>query len=255
VHTAAYRVLGVEWQYDRRRVDEGGFAAAMAERDDSWRGLSLTMPLKAVAARTARTLDRAAQATGAANTLLFDEDVPAGFNTDVGGLVRAIRDQGIDELLSARILGAGATATSALVALVELGARRVEVRARRPDAAAPLVALGEALGTTVVAAPFEAAVGPVELTVATLPGGADLGDAAVALAAEGGPLVDVVYGHWPTPLSRVWEAAGSAAVSGLGMLLHQALLQVRVFVNGDPATSLDAEPVVLAAMRRALVGD
>ncbi|MFJ6652318.1 shikimate dehydrogenase family protein [Microbacterium sp. NPDC091313] len=256
VHGAAYGVLGLAWEYGRRQVDEAGFAGALGEREASWRGLSLTMPLKGVAARTARTRDRAAELTGAVNTLLFDEAVPAGFNTDVGGLVRAFREQGIDELATARILGAGATATSALVALVELGARRVEVRARRPDAVAPLAALGAALGAEVVAAPFGAAAQVrVDATVAALPGGTDLGPVAADLAATGGPLVDVVYGRWPTPLSIAWEAAGDGAVSGLGMLLHQALLQVRIFVTGDARTALDAEPLVLAAMRRALVGD
>lgn len=256
IHAAAYRVLGLEWEYGRRRVDEAGFPGALNDRDASWRGLSLTMPLKGVAARAARTLDRAAQATGAVNTLLFDDVEPAGFNTDVGGLVRAIAEQGIEELATARILGAGATATSALVALVELGARRVEVRARRPEAVAPLAALGAALGCEVVAAAFDGReVASVELTVATLPGGADLGALAADLADRGGPLVDVVYGHWPTPVSQVWEAAGSVAVSGLGMLLHQALLQVRIFVAGDPHTPLEREPAVLAAMRGALVGD
>jgi shikimate dehydrogenase len=143
----------------------------------------------------------------------------------------------------------------------ELGARRVEVVARRPAGAAPLVALGEALGILVTAGDFAhaaqapAEVSPVAVTIATLPGGTDPGPGVESLAARGGLLMDVVYGHWPTPLSQAWDAAGSAAVSGLGMLLHQALLQVRVFVAGDPRTMLEREDDVLAAMRHALVGD
>jgi shikimate dehydrogenase len=39
------------------------------------------------------------------------------------------------------------------------------------------------------------------------------------------------------------------------MLLHQALLQVRIFVSGSVETGLDDEPLVLAAMREAVVGD
>ncbi|WP_125133380.1 shikimate dehydrogenase [Microbacterium sp. 10M-3C3] len=256
LHTAAYRVLEVDWEYGRARVDEAAFPAALAALDASWRGLSLTMPLKSIAARTAVTLDAAAERTGAVNTLVLTAEGPRGFNTDVGGLVRALHEQGVERVERARILGAGATATSALVALADLGARDVEVVARRTEAVAPLAALGSALDIEVTAARFGSTpAARVDVTVSTLPGGTDLGAAAAPLAQHGGLLVDVVYGGWPTALAEAWVAAGSAAVSGLPMLLHQALLQVRVFVAGDPARPVQSEPAVLAAMRRALVGD
>ena len=68
-------------------------------------------------------------------------------------------------------------------------------------------------------------------------------------------LLDVVYGHWPTPLAHAWRRSGRHAASGRGMLLHQALLQVRIFAGGDPDAALPDESDVLAAMRLALVGD
>lgn len=256
LHAAAYGVLGLDWDYGRREVDAPGFADALAELGTPWRGLSLTMPLKRVAAASASHLDDRARLTGAVNTLLLADDGPHGFNTDVGGLVEAVREQGVAELPFGRILGAGATATSALVAFAELGARRVEVVARRPEAVAALVPLGARLGIEVDTAGFDVApAADARVTVATLPGGADLGAAAEPFAAHGGLLVDVVYGSWPTPLASTWRNAGGAAVSGLGMLLHQALLQVRVFVNGSPTDPVADEPLVLAAMREAVVGD
>lgn len=257
LHAAAYDVLGLDWTYGRRRVDEGSFAAELATLDDAWRGLSLTMPLKGVAyAAAAASLDRRAELTGAVNTLLLDPDGPRGFNTDVGGIVRALADDGLTTVPSARIVGAGATATSAVVALSELGAREIQVVARRPEAVAPLVALGERLGVEVTAAPFAASLShEVPLTIATLPGDAPVQDAAAdALARTGGLLLDVVYGHWPTALSAAWDRAGATARSGLGMLLHQALLQIRIFRHGDPDTPLDAEDRVLRAMRGVLEG-
>lgn len=256
LHAAAYRVLGLDWTYGRRRVSEAEFSRAIAELGPQWRGLSLTMPLKYVAAAGAHTVGRYTGLTGAANTYLFTPGGPHAFNTDVLGLMRAIRGQGFGELGTARVLGAGATASSALVAVAELGAREIEVVARRPEAAAPLLALGAELGARVVAVPFaEAAASANDVTVATLPGGTDLGDTARRLAERGGALFDVTYGAWPTPLARTWEGEGGAAFSGLGMLLHQALLQVRIFVSGDPDAELPDEPDVLAAMNDALVGD
>lgn len=254
LHAAAYEVLGLDWSYGLRRVDEASFPAEFADLDDSWRGLSLTMPLKGVAFAAASTRDRRAELTGAANTLLLDTAGARGFNTDVGGIVRALADDGVTAVERARIVGAGATATSALVALSELGAENVEVVARRPEAVAALTALGRRLGITVRTASFTASDhGPVELTIATLPGDAPVTDAvADALARSGGLLLDVVYGHWPTALSAAWERAGNPARSGLGMLLHQALLQVRIFRNGDPDAPLTDEAESLAAMRRVL---
>ncbi|WES65453.1 hypothetical protein P0L94_05145 [Microbacter sp. GSS18] len=254
LHAAAYAVLELDWTYERRQVGEEQFASALAGLDGTWRGLSCTMPLKGRAYAAAAVRDRRAELTGAVNTLLLEPEGRVGFNTDVGGIVRALHDEGIDGLIESRIVGAGATAASALVALAEMGARRIEVIARRPPAAAPLVALGDRLGVTVVPMPLSApAHAPVPLTVSTIPGDARLPAAATAaLAAGGGLLMDVVYGHWPTSLSRAWAAAGLTAVSGLGMLLHQALLQVRVFANGDAEAPLDHEDVILTAMRGAL---
>ncbi|MFC3623028.1 shikimate dehydrogenase [Microbacterium aurantiacum] len=256
LHAAAYRVLGLDWRYSRLRVDVAGFADALAGLDGRWRGLSLTMPLKSIAHRTAVTHDRHAQLTGAVNTLLLDSGGPRGFNTDVGGIVAALAESGIDAVTSARIIGAGATATSALVALAEMGARRIEIVARRPDAVEPLTVLGEALGVRVLGVPFDAAARtPVPVTVATLPGDAAVPEAdGIRLARNGGVLLDVVYGHWPTPLAELWQSEGGAALSGLGMLLHQAVRQVRIFTSGEAETPLPEEAAVLSAMRSAAEG-
>ncbi|WP_307451729.1 MULTISPECIES: shikimate dehydrogenase [Microbacterium] len=256
LHAAAYGVLGLEWEYVRRQVVEAEFVGALKGLDATWRGLSLTMPLKQVAARTAVTLDDDARLTGAVNTLLLTADGPRGFNTDVGGLARALDEIGVRRPNVIRVLGAGATATSAVVAAARAGARTVDVRARRVEAAQALGALGTTLGVDVRTGPLsDEEFAPVDATIAALPGGTDLGAVAEALASASGSLVDVVYGGWPTPLAQAWVRAGVDAHHGLGMLLHQALLQVRVFVGGDPALPLEREDAVLAAMRAALVGD
>jgi shikimate dehydrogenase len=257
LHAAAYRVLGLDWTYGRRRVSEAGFAAELAGLSSAWRGLSLTMPLKGAAFRASAVRDRRAELTGAVNTLLLSADGPRGFNTDVGGIVGALREEGVHSVEEARIIGAGATAMSAIVALGELGVGRLEVVARRPAAVQPLAELGAALDIEVVAVPFDAPDHRrVPVSIATLPGDAPVaGDVAAALAARGGLLIDVVYGHWPTALADAWQASGERAVSGLGMLLHQALLQVRIFVGGSPDTALPDEGAVLAAMRLAVMGD
>ncbi len=258
LHAAAYATLGLDWEYGRRRVGIADFEAAFTDARASLRGVSCTMPLKEAALRAATTTDRRAQLTGAVNTLLFaDDGRAAGYNTDVGGLVNALREHGVDEVADACIVGAGATASSALVALAELGARTVTVLARRPERAAGMVGVGEEMGVAVHVAPLDGdPATPTDVTIGTLPGGAQVPDVVAGrIASRAGVLLDVAYSPWPSALAQAWERAGGTAVSGLSMLLHQALLQVRIFVTGDPSEPVDREGEVLASMRSALMGD
>lgn len=257
LHAAAYRELGLDWHYDRRRVTAEGFSTALESLDDSWRGLSVTMPLKEEAFRAAGTRDRHAELTGAVNTLLLDTRPgplgarPAGFNTDVGGILDALAEDGFAAAHAVRVLGAGATAASALVAAAELGTTSADVRARRPERAAGLVALGERLGLRMSLSGFDAPATAVDLTFATLPSGTDLGhDRSISLAEAGGALFEAAYAPWPSALAASWGEA--PVTSGLSMLLHQAVRQVRVFLHGDAQRELDDESRVLAAMRSAL---
>lgn len=250
LHAAAYAVLGWDWEYDRRQVSADAFTATLGALDDRWRGLSLTMPLKTEAFRAAAVRDTHAELTGAVNTLLLGDEV-RGFNTDVGGIIDALSEAGVETVRSVRLLGAGATAASALVAATELGAEHAEVRARRPEQADSLIALGARRGIRVDVRAFDAPTTAVDLTIATLPSGTVLpAEYTEALAEHGGTLFDAAYHPWPSALALAWGSG--PVVSGLGMLLHQAVRQIRIFRDGDPSTPLNREPQVIAAMRAAL---
>ena len=253
LHLAAYRRLGVDWTYERRQVSREGFTEALASLDDTWRGLSLTMPLKEAAHDAADELDRHAALTGAVNTLLLG-DTLRGFNTDVGGIVDAFTYAGVAGVRTARILGAGATAASALVALSDLGATEVEFRARRPETVDRLRPTAEALGVTLTTADFSATASDVDVTVATLPSGTVL-DPGVAtpLAAVGGTLFEAAYAPWPSALASLWPQAN--VISGFEMLLFQAVRQIRIFRFGDQLQELPDEAVTVDIMRRASMED
>ncbi len=255
LHRAAYALLGMPWKYDRRRVDEASFGGELAALDPAIHGLSLTMPLKTLAHDTGARRDAAAEATGAANTLVRDAAGWAAFNTDVGGLARALTEAGVAGAPRARIVGAGATATSAIAALRRIGVGAIDISARRPGAAGALRDLAETMGLAVTVSPMDRPVGIVDLTISTLPGDASVpADVSDGLAAAGGALYDVVYGTWPTALAEAWQRRGQDAHPGMTMLLHQAVLQVRIFASGSPDQPLPREDDVVAVMRRALVG-
>lgn len=259
LHAAAYRVLGLQtWTYGRRRVDAASFSTELARAAGAVRGLSLTMPLKQLAFEAAATVDDRAALLGVANTLLLTGDQPAAWNTDVGGFVGAVREHLPAGLETARVVGAGATASAAVAALAELGVRDLQIVARSAERAQGAHLLAERLGMRAHiaelggVAPFQR----VDVTVATLPGGTRLpAQLSGALADASGPLLDAVYDPWPSALGTAWQARGGEAWSGLGMLVHQAVLQVRIFLTGDVTEPLDNEAEVLAAMRVAAMGD
>lgn len=260
LHTAAYRALGLDWTYSRREVKPGELADFIATRGPEWRGLSLTMPLKHEVLPLVTDLDRVAQLTGAANTVLLSHDggrpTLSGFNTDVVGIVRALAENGTTSASHVRILGGGATASSALMAAAELGAETVDILVRTQSKAAPLVALGRTLGVVVTVSDLADAASSdaqaSELVISTLPGGTELDVSLPENLRRSALLFDVGYSPWPSALARSWLDVSGAVVSGLPMLLHQALVQVRIFVAGDPFEPLPDEDAVLAAMRATL---
>lgn len=253
IHAAAYGVLGLPWSYGRTELDWPELAGFLAGLGPEWRGLSLTMPLKEEAARLATVIDPAATESGVVNTLLrLTNDASgnaqwAGFNTDVAGLARPIERAGLDAT-STVVLGAGATAVSAILAARSLGAQRIAIAARRPEAAAELATrFGD--GMSAISLGEVPSFDPT-LVVSTLPGpGAESIDLPESLLSV--PLFDVAYDPWPSPLAERWRAAGGVAHSGLDMLVEQALVQIRIFMNGDPDIPLTDEESVLAAMHAA----
>jgi shikimate dehydrogenase len=249
LHRAAYAALGLDWRYDAVEVVAGGLGSFVEGLGDDWRGLSLTMPLKREVLPLLATIDSPSELTGGANTVVFEGERLHGFNTDVFGMVSALGAAGVGSLASVRILGGGATASSALVAAAQLGARTAVLGVRSPDRIGSLVAIAEQLDVELRVETLGAFETPApELTISTLPNDVEL----ATRITPAGMLFDVAYEPWPTPLAADWLAAGLPVVAGLEMLAWQALAQVRAFVNGSPHERLDGEASVFAAMRAAV---
>ncbi len=247
LHRAAYGVLGLDWDYDRIEVDDAGLACFLAGLGAEWRGLSLTMPLKRRVAELVPDVDEVARRTRQGNTILLEGGRPArAFNTDVHGIVQSLADAGVTHAVHSVVLGGGATAESAVTALEQLGAS-VTVAVRDPR---KLVGVFGREVAIVQLPQSGDALRRADVVVSTIPNGAEF--ALPVPERAGGTLLDVAYHPWPSALASRWSAAGGAVVSGLEMLLHQAVHQVRIFVSGDPATPLPDEASVIRAMRAAV---
>lgn len=237
LHRAAYKALGLHWEYEKIEIRESELAAFLNGRDASWAGLSLTMPLKVEALALASSATDVARLTGVANTLipLTPSSSPMRWhadNTDVYGIVAAVREVAPDQNLhTALILGAGATARSAIAGVQQLGVSAVHVAARRVDAAAEVAHLGTSLGLEVHTHDLQPDWHGVDLVISTVPAEAGEEWAAQPPTDTRPVLLDVTYAPWPTPLAASW--LGPVA-RGHSMLLWQAAEQVRLMTGMEP---------------------
>jgi shikimate dehydrogenase len=246
LHRAAYAELGLTgWTYDRFEVDEEGLPAFLDGLGPEWAGLSLTMPLKRAVIPLLDDISETAASVEAVNTVVFTADGRRlGDNTDIPGMVAALREHGVEQVESAAILGAGATASSALAALAHVCAGEVVAYVRSEARAAEMRQWGERLDVEVRTADWSDAAEALRqpLVVATTPAGTT--DALASSVPERpATLFDVLYEPWPTELAARWSMSGGAVVSGLDLLVHQAVLQVERMTGRSPAP--------LAAMRSA----
>ena len=226
LHRAAYTDLGLSWTYDRVEVDEQRLAPFVSGLDASWRGLSLTMPLK-VAVLKLGQVDELAKLAEAGNTLILEGGERWVYNTDVGGLVWAVGQVAAAPLPRVTILGTGATARAALLAAIQLGAQLVTVVARTPARAEALRRLGDELGVRLDIRPWSGQLPNADVVVSTVVSGA--ADSIAQAVADSAPLiVDIIYDPWPTVLAAAAKRAGCAVVSGLDLLVGQALLQIEL---------------------------
>jgi len=251
IHRAAYELLGLPWSYERIDVTTQQLADWVLSRGSEWVGASLTMPLKSDVLPLCDHLDELVVATGAANTVIFSEGGRRGFNTDVHGMVAAVAEIGCERASSVLIIGAGATARSAVAAAAQLGAHEVNVLARRPEACGGIVSTAEAMGIAARVIPWTDSDVDLshELVISTVPAGAaDVMSHAVP--AQPGVLLDVVYQSWPTPLARAWLAQQGRSASGLEMLLHQGIEQVAL-MTGHHVDAAAIRPRLTAALANA----
>lgn len=229
LHQAAFGVQQLDHSYRKFDVSELSSFSNL----DAFQGLSLTMPLKRQGFELAAKHDESASRTGACNTLLRQDSRWFGFNTDVFGLQMALAKSDRSRVL---ILGSGATAFSAVAALNPLETT-LEIRARNPKTKLQLVSFAQKLGFIVTNSSSSA----ITLVIATT----DPSDSQVPEEVE---LFDAIYA---TGNIR-FEKHPGPKISGLEMLLWQAVAQQRIFLTGDGENKLPTEQNVIDAMRKAL---
>lgn len=250
LHSAAYRALGLRgWSYQMVEVDVAGFRRHVAGLDGTWRGLSLTAPLKEVGLELADTASDVARATGAANTFVRAGAGWAADNTDVHGIVAALREKEVHRVGTALVIGSGATARSAVAALAELGGTRVTFMVRGEPRARTLAQAREA-GLEVDVVPLGAWPQQVDVLVSTVPSEVTAAFAE-RITGPGRAVLEAVYSGGSSALMQAAGQRGYAVVPGTAMLLHQAGEQVRLMTGHCPPLEAMRAELEHALTRRA----
>jgi shikimate dehydrogenase len=275
MHAAAYAALGIDATYEAipaSRADLAALVRRLARGELS--GLNVTVPHKRAALECADVVDASAARVGGANTLVRapDGEVSA-HNTDVDALAEELRglSAAADRSRSvALVLGTGATARSAVMALARnLDVGAVVVRGRGLGDARRRGSLEEELaeiarrarsGVTLRFEPWGPAASTdreasviVQATSAGMEGG-DPGDVAAAAVdwarvSSGAVALDVVYARTTTPFLRAAEARGLRGADGHGMLARQGALAFQLWLQRE--APLAAMRAALAQVRRA----
>lgn len=242
LHRAAYATLGLDWSYGAHDVQESELEDFIGGLGPEWAGLSLTMPLKVTAVPLMDFVEPMAKLVGAVNTVLIQHIAGrrqlVGANTDVYGIKAALAEAGCTTAVSGVILGGGATATSAMAALGELGVVRPLVAVRDRARSGGLMRAATKMGVEprfVGLDDVPAYMAESDVVVSTVPGPAGEAVAAgLTSVRPGAALLDAVYDPLVTPLGGAWQALGGARIGGERMLLHQAGEQVRLMTGKNP---------------------
>jgi shikimate dehydrogenase len=241
---AAFRAMGLDWRYLTIEVAPADLPAAVAGmRAMGFRGINCTIPHKVAVVPLLDELTPAARAIGAVNCVARQGDNLLGENTDGKGFLQSVQEHGPVTGKSAVLLGAGGAARAIGVELLRAGAGAITVVNRNAARGQELVAVLDAV------APGRSRFVPWRGDYA-VPEGTDLVinatsiglypdvEARVPLDAAalrtGMVVCDVIPNPPRTRLVREAEERGCAVLDGLGMLVNQGVIGVRLWTGRDP---------------------
>ena len=240
IHRFAYQFYGFNYEYESYLVKSASLASFLQQHPDL-DGLSVTMPLKFEAAELSKAEDTNARITGVTNTLSLSTGEIQGFNTDVFGIASAIKEATQDRLAKVAVLGSGATARSAIQAISSsLSQAEMSVFLRNEKAKQELITrFGSLIEPNFLE--IESLSGQFDLVINTIP---------VPLnteALDAKYILDVNYSSGQSWSNR------AHAISGLEMLIWQAVAQMRIwYFNSAP--ELPDEQKLVRLIRDSLVG-
>lgn len=227
LHNYWLKHYGIEGEYSAWAAEPKDLASALKSLlQKNWRGCNLTIPHKEATMILVDSVDEAAKAIGAVNTIVVKDNKLHGTNTDAYGFIENIRPHLPARKNKAVVLGAGGAARAVCYVLIQEGFAGITLINRTRDKS---LALAEQFGKKISVGTWEnrqALLDGADLLVnATSLGmkGKDPLDLDLSGLPESALVTDIVYTPLVTPLLQQAKARGNPIVDGLGMLLYQAV--------------------------------
>lgn len=243
IHNAGFATTGIDWTYVALRVEPEMRSTIVSSASAlGLGGLSVTMPYKTDVARQVDHLDESCRRLDSVNTVSFATDgSTTGHTTDGDGLVASLESNGIllDELRVV-ILGTGGAGRSVLEAVARRRPREVVLTNRTIALAESARSMASVPVRIVEWDARHDAVRDADLIINCTSLGMGSSGASPCDESTLGPnqiVVDLVYHPLDTPLLREAAHRGAKVVDGLGMLLHQAALQQKIWTGHLPDVS------------------
>jgi len=251
LHNSAYEYLGLDFAYGKNEVPAGGLSDFLASTDAA--GVSVTMPLKNEAFDLAVSHDDDSLTTGVSNTLVRTASGWRGFNTDVYGICQALSI--VSEPRVTAVIGSGATSRSGMVALSKLFPKtEVHLISRNQDAGVELEVFGQRLGLNVSMKPSTVqTLMPADLVLSLVPAGSYVElweEIQRSRNSSSGTLFDVAYNPWPSKAGLAWNL--STVISGIEMLIWQAIEQVQLFASANTSIGKIDRTALYSVMKAAV---
>ncbi|MHB1088507.1 MAG: shikimate dehydrogenase family protein [Acidimicrobiales bacterium] len=223
LHEAGLALAGLQGTSTRVELslDQGGeLRELMGATFDA---VSVTMPLKEVAAGVCADLDDVAARIGVVNSLLVRDGQLLGACTDGRGFIDALGGELSYSVAGKHVvvLGAGGAARGIVDALVESSAQSVVVQGRTLARVHEIVDRYESVRTSMPAGT------PVDLVINTLPIGGRLEPSLLDGVHELTVAIDITYEPRMSKWRELYESRGCRSANGLGMLAYQAARQMQ----------------------------
>jgi shikimate dehydrogenase len=257
MHNAAFRSLGLDCVYIpfRVRIDDLD-RAINGMRALNIKGLNVTIPHKVAVIPLLDELDGLAEKIGAVNTIVNNDGVLRGYNTDATGFLQALLEGGVEpEGKNVVILGAGGAARAISFILAEQDANLTIInRLLELDWAVELASRISRISKTEVkalelnrenlATALRQADILVNATSVGMSPNVDETPVTADLIKPGLVVFDIVYNPIKTRLIMEAGEAGAKPIGGLEMLLWQGALAFEMWTGHKaPVDLMRAEAI------------
>ena len=252
IHNAAYRELEMECTYIAYRVVQGELSTGIESlKKIKISGFNVTIPHKIEMMKYLDNLDDNCRKIGAVNTVLNDDGILRGFNTDMDGFLEPIKRKEI-QIKNSRVLllGAGGAARAIIAGLQKENAKEITIVNRTKSKGDELAIFSSEIGLKSVSKSIEDMNSfdskfDIVVNASSLGLRDEKNIIPSRLLDEQTTVYDIVYKPIKTDLINIAKEKKSRIIFGYEMLLGQAIRSFEIWLD---------KQAPYEAMKRSILG-